>query len=63
MQGSGLLARSPERAWGGLGPVGQVLRGLGARAPRAGARPTRHLSNYDFSQTSGWEPGEGVGVG
>ena len=53
------------------GPVGQVSRGLGARAPRAwgpahGAFPTKthpNLSNYDFSQTSWWEPGEGVGVG
>ena len=41
------------------GPVGQVSRGLGARAPGLGARPTRglgafptktypNLSNYDF---------------
>ena len=48
------------------GPVGQVSRGLGARAPRAwgpGRGLFPNLSNYDFSQTSWWEPGEGVGVG
>ena len=49
------------------GPVGQVSRGLGVRAPRAWGPAHQglphHLSNCDFSQTSWWEPGEGVGVG
>ena len=45
------------------GPVGQVSRGLGARAPRAwgpahqgpGPFPTKttHLSNYDFRKPPG----------
>ena len=55
----GLWARSP----GGLGPGPP---GLGAR-PTRGLGPfphkNHHLSNYDFSQTSWWEPGEAVGVG
>ena len=42
-------------------------RGLWARSPGAleglGPSPKPPLSNYDFSQTSWWEPGEGVGVG
>ena len=41
------------------GPVGQVSRGLGARAPGG---PFPH-KNTIFSQTSWGEPGEGVGVG
>ena len=56
------------------GPVGQVSRGLGARAPRAwgpahqgpGAfspQTTQTSQITIFSQTSWWEPGEGVGVG
>ena len=56
----GLWARSP----GGLGPGPP---GLGARPTRGrGLFPTKthpNLSNYDFSQTSWREPGEGVGVG
>ena len=56
------------------GPVGQVSRGLGARAPRAwgpahqgpGAfSPQNHQTSQItiFWQTSWSEPGEGVGVG
>ena len=49
------------------GPVGQVSRGLGARAPRAwgpahqGPGPFPHKTSQItiFSQTSWWEPGEG----
>ena len=55
-------------------PVGQVSRGLGARPPGLGARPTRglgpfphknhpNLSNYDFFANLLVGPGEGVGVG
>ena len=45
------------------GPVGQVSRGLGARAPRAWGPAMEPFPHNDFSQTSWWEPGEGVGVG
>ena len=57
------------------GPVGQVSRGLGARAPQGlgpgrpgawGLFPTKTTQTSQitiFSQTSWWEPGEGVGVG
>ena len=57
------------------GPVGQVSRGLGARAPRAwgpadqgpGAfspqKTTQTSQITIFSQTSWREPGEGLGVG
>ena len=54
------------------GPVGQVSRALGARAPRVwgtahqgpGAfSPQKPPKLTIFSQTSWWEPGEGVGVG
>ena len=71
-----LAGSQPVRVAGSRpqGPVGQVSRRLGARAPRAwgtahqgawGLFPTKttNLSNYDFSQTSWLEPGEGVGVG
>ena len=85
MQGSGLVGqvfrplnfRHNKKEVAGSrpqGPVGQVSRGLGARAPRAwgpahqgpGAfspqkPPTSQITI--FSQTSWWEPGEGVGVG
>ena len=44
------------------GPVGQVSRGLGARAPRAWKqKPPSQITI--FSQTSWREPSEGVGVG
>ena len=43
------------------GPVGQVSRGLGARAPKPwGPAHQEPGSNHDFSQTSLLE---GVGVG
>ena len=68
-----LAGSQPVRVAGSRpqGPVGQVSRGLGARAPRAWGpglglfahKNDPNLSNYDFSQTSWWEPGEGVGVG
>ena len=69
-----ILRRKPQS--GGIqAPVGQVSRGLGARAPRAwgpalqGPGPFPHknhpnLSNYDFfANLLLKKPGEGVGVG
>ena len=50
------------------GPVGQVSRGLGARAPGAWGPADQGPAAFSpqttiFSQTSWWEPREGVGVG
>ena len=67
-----LAGSQPVRVAGSRpqGPVGQVSRGLGARARRAwgpahqapGAFPHKNHQITIFSQTSWWEPGEGVGV-
>ena len=56
-----------QGAWG-PGPQGLGPPGLGARPARGlGPFPRKKITqtsqNYDFSQTSWWEPGEGVGVG
>ena len=56
-----LAGSQPVRVAGSRpqGPVGQVFRGLGARW--GGVGQTSQITI--FSQTSWWEPGEGVGVG
>ena len=49
------------------GACGPGLQGAWGPGPRAWGPahqgPPHQTSNYDFSQTSWWEPGEGVGVG
>ena len=61
-----LAARKSTGESGGI-QAPEPSRGLGARAPRAwgpawGLFPQKPQITI-FSQTSWWEPGEGVGVG